>query len=303
MKIVMLFGAGASFGSGDCIPHPPPLGKDLFSELCQLGGVASSVVSPLREQFAADFEQGMFALRNDINRTIAFQREIATYFTRFALGNENHYRDLIKAIRTSRHDVILVTTNYEMLIEEALSAGAGGIAYVTQPRMPNHIPILKIHGSVNFIPALGGVTIGQNDFRGDWSHTIVSSPTDFLWSGDEIIEFMQKQAGVAPSIAVYAPGKPVPFAPRFVAQVQEQWRAAAAAADMIFIIGLRVLPSDDHIWGTLAKTSGSLAYVGGEPEEFYSWAEACDKTQIEVLGSTFAAAMPSLVTRLATDGC
>jgi len=301
MKIVVLLGAGASFGSGDCIPSSPPLGRDLFSELCKLGGVASSVASPLRDQFQADFEQGMFAFRNDNNLTIALEREIAAYFTKFALGPKNLYRDLVQSVRASKHDVILVTTNYDMLIEEALGTGGAGIAYVTRPRVAGHIPVLKIHGSVNFVPALGEIIVSGNNFGGDWSNPIVSSPTHFLWSGDEILEFMQKQPDIAPSIAVYAPGKPVPFAPRFVTEVQTQWQAAAAVADMIFIIGLRVLPSDDHIWGTLSRAPGSLAYAGGEPGEFQAWAKACCKDNIEVLGRKFADAMPLLATRLAND--
>jgi hypothetical protein len=298
VNVVLVLGAGASYGSGECDPKPPPLGKDLFQELNALGGVASLIASPLRDEFEKDFEQGMASLREDNHGTVELLREMATYFVRFKLGTRNVYRQLATAIQKSPHVVTLVTTNYDLLLDEAICAGGSSIDYLTRPTAPNCITLLKIHGSVNFVPDLGGITIDGMTYGGSNTDTMIASGTKFLLSGDEILEFMSRQF-VAPSIAVYAPGKAVPFAPKFVKEVQEHWRQAVTAADTIFVIGLRVLPADGHIWDTLAAASGLVTYVGGEPAEFLAWADAVHKKSVEILGPRkFADAMPSIEARL-----
>ena len=32
-SVVILFGAGASYGAGNVLPYPPPLGRDLYDKL------------------------------------------------------------------------------------------------------------------------------------------------------------------------------------------------------------------------------------------------------------------------------
>ena len=92
MSTVFLFGAGASYGSGECYPKNPPLGFQLFDELQGWGGVATTADENLRDTFKKDFEAGMaefFRTRNtDITR---FLREMADYFAQFEPGTKNYY--------------------------------------------------------------------------------------------------------------------------------------------------------------------------------------------------------------------
>lgn len=60
VKNVLIFGAGASFGSGDVNPKPPPMTVDLFAVLKRLfppiwGGLSQEMM----EVFTNDFEEGM----------------------------------------------------------------------------------------------------------------------------------------------------------------------------------------------------------------------------------------------------
>jgi hypothetical protein len=81
MSTVFLFGAGASYGSGDCSPNCPPVGPHLFPELQRWGGVASTVGDALRDKFDADFEEGMEEFfRTRPTDTTTFLREMAHYF-------------------------------------------------------------------------------------------------------------------------------------------------------------------------------------------------------------------------------
>lgn len=43
MAVVVLLGAGASFGSVGVKPYSPPLGNGLFNDLVERGGVASTL--------------------------------------------------------------------------------------------------------------------------------------------------------------------------------------------------------------------------------------------------------------------
>jgi protoporphyrinogen oxidase len=92
MSTVFLFGAGASYGSGECYPKNPPLGPGLFAELQRWGGVAATVDEDLRRTFEGDFEKGMEHFFRTRNSDITpFLREMADYFAQFEPGPNNYY--------------------------------------------------------------------------------------------------------------------------------------------------------------------------------------------------------------------
>src|ERR671911_3068747 len=99
MSIVFLFGAGASYGSGECFPYRPPLGKDLFSELLSKGGIAATVDEAHRQLFDENFEKGMqrFIENRNIDLTTLL-REMSEYFVPFTPGPNNLYRRLANTI-------------------------------------------------------------------------------------------------------------------------------------------------------------------------------------------------------------
>ena len=49
--VTLIFGAGASFGSGNCYPTNPPLGNDLFNELVKLDGAFSRLDKKMKNEF------------------------------------------------------------------------------------------------------------------------------------------------------------------------------------------------------------------------------------------------------------
>src|ERR1700674_2532963 len=136
MSVLFLFGAGASYGSGDCVPEPPPLGKDLFLKLVKAGGIARTVKPPMSELFIKDFEKGMAAFFTERNADVnPFLRDMALYFLPFAPGPKNIYVKLFSAIAKGDHAIVVATTNYEMLIELAIQA-AGLRLGVLEPPQP-----------------------------------------------------------------------------------------------------------------------------------------------------------------------
>ena len=62
MKVI-LFGAGASYGSEHVFPNPPPLGGQLFNVLRRDSPLDwGTITGSLRDEFEVSFERGMGAL-------------------------------------------------------------------------------------------------------------------------------------------------------------------------------------------------------------------------------------------------
>ena len=90
MSIVILMGAGASFGSGDTTPDVPPLGKDLFPQLENAGGIAAELPEDIKQIFRDNFEKGMASYYEEVRgNTMGFQRELAHYLAQFRPGPGN----------------------------------------------------------------------------------------------------------------------------------------------------------------------------------------------------------------------
>src|SRR5882724_7784525 len=80
---VFLLGAGASHESGDCEPHAPPLGSELYASLCE----RDSFRTLIPEDFAADersLESTLSMLWDQHpDRLVPVLSQIALYFTDF----------------------------------------------------------------------------------------------------------------------------------------------------------------------------------------------------------------------------
>lgn len=291
MSAVFLLGAGASFGSGECYPSAPPLGGGLFADLRRRGGVASTIQPPLLQLFQRNFEEGMAAFREERDSdSTAFLREMAAYLAEFAPGPRNLYHRLIQIVRKSHRQTVLATTNYDLLLEQAITQAGLMTAYSGRPVPQNNISVLKIHGSSNFLPDLGTNRIIGAKFAGNGAN--VEAPIAIAQSIQEIRAFCSKEDSLAPAIAVYAPGKAVLFCPSFVQDQQRQWVSEVERATVVYVIGLRVIRHDDHIWRVLASSKARLHYVGLEPHEFQEWAAEARRRNTNVLGGTLEKALP-----------
>ena len=299
MSSVFLIGAGASFGSGPCTPESPPLGTHFFEEFKKAGGIAATVDNDLAELFKSDFEKGMdefFEKRN--TEVTPFLRDMAKYFCQFEPQDGNLYGELIKILGKDKKKATFVTTNYDLLIE--LSAIQQGmlISYSGLPVPKNNLPILKIHGSCNFLPDMGGSSIRGFgfDISASQGASILDAGIKVAKSTREIIKFCEEEDAIAPALAMYSPDKRVLYCKSFVEQQQAAWKAEVGKAKRIYIIGLKVHSVDDHIWGVLAESKCKKYYVGGEPEEFNQWAQEAGAKNCHAIATKFEEALP-IITR------
>lgn len=297
MSSVFLFGAGASYGSGPCAPYPPPLGSQFFPALQKQGGIATTVSSELASLFTRDFEAGMdrfWAERN--TDTTQLLREMASFFAPFEPLQGNLYKELIKILGGTKKKAVMVTTNYDLLIEHAIAQSDLLVTYGGLPVAANNIPVLKIHGSCNFLPDLqpkqfSGITFDLSQSKGG---SIIEAGIKPAKSAREIIEFCEREDSIAPALAIYSPSKQVLFCRGFVQAQQQAWKSNLASASRIYVIGLRVHLVDEHIWGELAKTKAPLYYVGREPSEFLAWAHSTRRKSTYTLAKSFDEALPKI---------
>lgn len=293
MSTLFLFGAGASNGSLDCTPYCPPLGCKLFNELQDAGGIARTIRGELSDLFQRDFEKGMDTFFDECNEDVAeFLRDMAKYFAQFEPGPKNLYRKLIDALRESTEELIFSTVNYDLLIEIAATE-AGLIVYHNgRPFLRETLPLLKLHGSCNFLPKVRPGQIRGARFKmGGTAGTILKAPV-IPATPKEVIEFCQREDSIAPAIAMYAPSKWLPFCRDYIEKQRRFWQAEVYRAQSIYVIGAGLHEQDTHIWEPLAKSTAWLGYVGPESDDFYRWANSSNRKQVSVVAKTFEDAIP-----------
>jgi len=301
LSTVFLIGAGASYGSGPCAPESPPLGSYFFKKFQEMGGVAATVSDDIASLFEEDFEKGMdvfFEKRNiDVTR---FLREMAKYFCQFEPQIGNLYGELIKILGNDKKKASFVTTNYDLLIE--LSAMQQGmlVTYGGLPVPKNNLPVIKIHGSCNFLPDMGGSSIRgiSFDISGSQGGSILDAGIKIASGSKEILEFCEKEDAIAPALAMYSPDKRVLYCRSFVEEQQKAWVSEVKKAKRVYIIGLKVHPVDKHIWSVLASSNCNKYYVGGESGEFLDLAANVGVENCYTIAETFKASLPVIAKHL-----
>lgn len=300
MVALVLFGAGASYGSGDVAPYPPPLGngaRGLFARLEEYSSLARELPDPLKQKFRDNFEQGMAEYYEYVDGDVmAFQRDLAQYLAQFTPGQRNEFKSLLHDVPISR--LVFATLNYDLLFE--LSAASMGLnTCYGLDTYPQHVRLLKPHGSCNFWPNIpvgifSGAKFSRNG-RGD-----VSAPVRPL-DQHQTLQRCIEDDSFAPAIAMYAEGKPVRVCPEYVEEQQHYLKQAVSNAKHIFISGVRVHMSDAHIWGdALSKAEGNVTYFGleGDRDAFFSWKEASRKRNAYFIEGDFSHARRSIASRL-----
>lgn len=290
-----LFGAGASYGSIDCYPTVPPLGKDLFSELEKLEGVAASLSEERRNLFKARFETAMAELyENDSRTASALLREMCSYFSWFQPGRNNLYSKIIYELVKKNCKFRIATTNYDLLLEWAIENVGFKFTYPTSDA-PDKIQILKIHGSCNFVPDVPSHEMWQScTFEGKGTH--IQAPLAALTPA-EVRQFCKINDSISPAIAMYTVGKEIKICPDQIKTMQQIWKNRTRAAKVNFVIGLAVEENDHHIWDTLARSQGELVYIGLE-QDIKSWAKKRKKQNVTWLGERFAESLPFILRKV-----
>jgi hypothetical protein len=280
---VVLLGAGASAGSvdarfaGNIGPKAPPLGSTLFDELECQGGIASVLPDSLKASFRDNFEVGMMHLFKDQpGDLMRFQRELAHYLALFTPGRESVYVKMLRHLRLNR--VIYSSLNYDLLLE--LSAGLLGHRIAYNPvKQDRTVRLLKLHGSANFWPDTGSiilhnVSVVNYNIQG----TDIEAPVK-ICDHNETLRRCTAESSLAPAIAMYAHGKSVRVSSDYVSQQQAWWAEEIGRASMIFVVGVRVNPADNHIWDALGQTHARMTYFGFEESRtaFTHWKMARTK--------------------------
>jgi len=296
MTTLFFFGAGASHGSVDCTPYCPPLGCQLFDELQKASAILNKVHTNLADLFRRDFEKGMdkffVAHQEDVPE---FLRDMARYFAQFEPGPNSLYKGLIDKLTENKEKFVLATTNYDLLIEITVNQARFFISYSGLPVEENNIPLIKMHGSCNFLPKVHPDQIKNVRFQVPMTGSILDAQV-LAGTAQDVIEFCQVHDSIAPAIAMYHELKWVPFCRGFVAQQREFWRQEVYGAKQIFVIGTAIHEHDKHIWEPLAKASAWLGYVGLEWDDFRKWAGSNNRKQISFIAETFKDAVP-IITR------
>lgn len=269
MEYIVLLGAGASYGSGNVSPYPPPLGNQLFQKLDELGGVASGLPEALKEKFRGNFETGMAEYYLWSKGFISsFQRELGYYLSCFTPEDGNSYKRLISSLY--HKNITYCSLNYDLLFELSASQLGLGIVYDNKNK-DGFVKILKIHGSSNFWPDyLGNTIIFQN--LGASAESDIEAPVKPLSRPDSIKRSLAN-TGDYPAIAMYAEGKTVKVCPEYIRYHQKVWCESLKTSSKIFIIGVRVNQVDTHIWTEIANSNTSVYYFGFQPDEdeFIKW--------------------------------
>jgi len=222
-------------------------------------------------------------------------REMAQYFAKFTPGPDNYYIQVFRWAAVGYSQPVVVTTNYDLLIELAINAVGKLVTYAGRPVKTNNISVLKIHGSANFLPAMEDRQLRGFSIVVPEGASAVDAPVRPAASAAEVIRFCQREDVLAPAVACYMRGKPILYCPTFVHEQQTAFREEIGQAKRIIIIGLRVNAADAHIWEPLAKTRSRIDYVGLKADSavFEDWARG-QRGKRGVLANSFAEALPML---------
>lgn len=292
MAIVLLLGAGASFGSLGVKPYPPPLGNKLFPELVKRNGVAATLPHHIKRAFEIDFEDGMakyYAFSR--GNIMTFQRELAEYLASFYPTDSNVYIELIKNIGCKR--VIYSSLNYDLLLELSASK-VGYLTNYSSTHKHGSIRILKIHGSSNFWPDLPTRALQSVRFY-DIEKADIQIPIRPLSQYDTLYK-CRVEDSVAPAIAMFAIGKKVKISPDFVDQQYDMWVEQVCKASKIIVVGVRVHEVDEHIWSLLGKIKGNVMYFGfdNDKPEFETWKKNNNKKNAYFYKSDFKTSVKTI---------
>lgn len=289
-SVILLFGAGASYGAGG-INNTPPLAKDLFDELYNRypetwGKITTKEKRKFQNEFkqTQDFEKCMewlYSSKGQTNHNLnKLLRDFSVYFDSFRIDNfeENYYYKLISNFKHEivSNKIICVTINYDCLIEYAYMES--GINTITYRGFDNNPRILKLHGSCNFIPqnvtgSLNGLTINLEKSKIE---------TNFEPCQPGKVAYNLENVPIPPAMSLFLKGKTDIVCTKMIKEIREQYKDIVQSASIVISIGVRPNKNDYHVWDSL-RSVAKLFLVGGK--DCKKWKQK--NSNSEYLGSTF----------------
>ncbi len=264
---VVLFGAGASFGSRGVLPVAPPLGAGLYGVLARAFPDSWGALSrELRLKFERHFEVGMGALWGMYPDALSslkagapsphrLMQDMARLFICYHLapGAQDVYTKFLIALwqASKGEGTCLSTLNYEYLAEQAM--GKLGL----RPQ------ILRPHGGCLFWIKGGGRLFGSGRAVGQGAHCI--SRRIRILPAKAIYDLLNvPEQSQYPCMAIYIEDKVTQMGQQYLWRVQNRLAQRVCAAEKVVLVGVRPWASDRHIWQPIIKTSALVLYVGGD---------------------------------------
>nr|CAL18161.1 hypothetical protein ABO_2713 [Alcanivorax borkumensis SK2] len=285
--ISIVFGAGASFGSGGCLPKNPPLGNDLFNDLEGLKGAFYRLDSDSKSVFNAyGFEAGMATIADDSRLINLLQKELACYLSKFSTRPDNAYVRLFNKLRSCMGQINITTLNYDLLIEQSLASNGFNVDYNASG---NGVNLLKPHGSSNFLPQLpnglimsGNTMIGCGTYVEGLETKAVSTAHEVeAWCND------QNNSDLSPVLAMYAEGKRVVVNRDLIKYTQNRYSEIIASSCLVVLVGIKYIVHDTHIWKPIEQYRPNLFIVDPYPQSTIDWAEANNFNNTVIIKKSF----------------
>lgn len=261
-KNIILFGAGASYGSDNI--GIPPLGNNLFSELARFNPLGwGALPNEYINVFNNDFEQGMLKVASERPHDLPIlQRAMAAFFFNFQPRNSSLYYKLANKLKQSSKKLAVSTLNYERLFEVSFLA-AGHNLMIGQANS-NEIELNLPHGCCHlFCESARGVA-GAVSFAGlnveiNGEIKIISDPH----------QFNQRITTDAfpPVMSYFEPQKRATAGQEFLIGQRTRFNDLVNNAERIIVIGAKIREHDTHIWEIIKNSNGRFIYCSGPSEK------------------------------------
>ena len=301
---IVLFGAGASHGSGPTQLGTPPLGNQLYAELTRaFPGSWGSLPTIVDAEFIGrTFEAGMEKLWSNHSSAVpVLMRHMTLYFAQFRpAADSNLYSRFISSIRSSKGsltDMVMASLNYDMLLELAASQQGLLVDYFGDSPASSSKVVWKLHGSCNLIPVDMQASRGVSFTAGVVFNTGLRAVDP-----NDAIAFCLSDTALYPAMCLYMSGKHVQIGASTIQTLQDKWRKAVLEAAKVLIIGVAPNIEDTHIWQPIGETPATIGYVG-DREFFESWAtdQRASSGLTVVLGSRWDQSFSSSLEFLRSD--
>lgn len=268
MKNLILFGAGASFGSDNL--STPPLGADLFHDLAKFNPSGwGAIQGEFRELFEDDFEKGMksFASKNPF-KLPGLQREMAAYFFNYQPRDTNLYYRLACDLKRIPKEIVFSSLNYETLLRNSFRKV--GYDLVFNKLNENQIELNLPHGCCNLF--CDSVKAMQGFVKMDGLSVKINGGERFIDSESEFINRITRDE-VPPVMSYFEPSKVTMAGEQFLMGQRARYKQLVDEAEQIIVIGVKIREHDSHIWDPIKNAKGKFIYCSGpnEADQFNSW--------------------------------
>ncbi len=281
-KNVILFGAGASYGSD--FSNTPPLGSGLFHELSRFNPTGwGSLPSDLVDVFD-DFEKGMTRVSEvNIHWMPVLQRAMAAYFFNFVPSPSNLYRQFAARIKKVAWDGACATLNYERLLELSLSSIGIRPVVGCEPKENCELELVLPHGCCHIFSSVGRGNSTAVRFAGPNVKLALGKPEIIC----DPVTFRNRIEGDAfpPAMCYFEPTKRTSTGWELIEAQQQRLADIIEGATSVAVIGIRIRLCDKHIWGPLERTVAEVLYCAGKDAaiEYEKWAVDARRTKKNVI--------------------